>query len=82
MGGWLPLPKFWPTNPNQIPIPPTHTEIPVTIDDLNILELAEMSALLRIACGRSQLPLKNPKRAVLCVLAGIIDYEIYHREHH
>lgn len=82
MGGWLPWPKQWPTNPNQLAVPPAVVPYPTTMEELDLLELAEAAALLRIACGRSQLPLKQPKRALLCVIASIIDYEIYKREHH
>jgi hypothetical protein len=82
MGGWLPWPQSWPTNPNQLAIPPAESLYPTSLEELDLLELAEAAALLRIACGRSQLPLKQPKRAILCVIASIIDYEIFHRTHH
>lgn len=75
------LPKDWPDNPNEIPIPPELTIIPTTLDELKLEELAEMFFLLKLACGRSQLPLKNPKRAALCVLAAIINYELFKRTH-
>jgi hypothetical protein len=79
MGGFLRPPIFWPTNPNDIPIPPAASLIPTTLEELELGELAEMVFLLRLACGRSQLPLKNPKRALMCVLAAIVEYELYKR---
>lgn len=75
-------PANWPTNPNLIPIPPVPTTIPTALAELELAELAGMYAILRLACGRSTQPLKEPGRKLLCVLAAIIDYEIYKREHH
>lgn len=76
------IPLNWPLDPSALPVPPAAATIPTALAELDVLQLAEMAALLRIACGRAQLPLKQPKRALLCILASILDYELYHREHH
>lgn len=81
MGGWKLWPKSWPTNPLQLVPPPAFAPYPTVIEQLDLVQLAEAAALLRIACGKSQFPLKEPKRAILCVIASVLEYELWKREH-
>ena len=74
------LPGYFPTNNNEIPVPPAVTPIPTDLDQLTLLELAEMAFLLKLACGRNSSIFRTPKRYLLCLLATIIDYEIFDRK--
>jgi hypothetical protein len=79
--GWLPYPETYPHNNNEVSIPPAVTDTPTDLDLLTDFELAEMAFLLRLACGRNASIFKQPKRYLLCLLAQILDYELYKRLH-
>jgi hypothetical protein len=81
MPGWLPWPKNWPTNPLQLIPAPSIPPYPTTLDELTILELGAATALLRLACGGSKVPLNSKNRALLCLLASVLNFELYLRKH-